>query len=111
MRRRERARTGDGGREGVEHGLGVQAGGQALVLGGEGGQGVLPAAGQVAADDGLVLAGLLRHTISSDGCSEQMPWAQASTPPATAFASGHEKRVDFDLSAVLLPDVFGGAKY
>ena len=41
--------------EGVEHGLGVQASGQGLVLRGEPGQGILPAGGQLIAVDGAQL--------------------------------------------------------
>mmetsp|Transcript_20420 Transcript_20420/g.56595 ORF Transcript_20420/g.56595 Transcript_20420/m.56595 type:complete len:406 (+) Transcript_20420:968-2185(+) len=44
---------------GVEHGLRVQTSGQALVLGGEGGQARLPALGQGTADQLLELCGLL----------------------------------------------------
>mmetsp|Transcript_20755 Transcript_20755/g.52312 ORF Transcript_20755/g.52312 Transcript_20755/m.52312 type:complete len:551 (-) Transcript_20755:7-1659(-) len=51
--------AGHGGRDGVEHGLAVQAGGQALVLGGVGGQARLPAGGQRARDQLLELGGLL----------------------------------------------------
>lgn len=50
---------GDGGGQGVEHGLRVQTGGQALVGRGEGGERLLPALGELAGGDGLVLGPLL----------------------------------------------------
>ena len=53
-------RTGQHVGERVEHGLRVQAGGERLVLGREGGQRVLPPGGQLPADDGVQLRGLLR---------------------------------------------------
>lgn len=49
----------EGGGQGVKHGLGVQAGGQGLVLWCEGGQLVSPALGQHTVDEGLELLTLL----------------------------------------------------
>ena len=49
----------DGG-QGIQHGLGVQPGGNALVLGCEGGQFLVPAVWKGAVDEGLELLGLLR---------------------------------------------------
>mmetsp|Transcript_24993 Transcript_24993/g.54349 ORF Transcript_24993/g.54349 Transcript_24993/m.54349 type:complete len:229 (-) Transcript_24993:980-1666(-) len=51
--------TGQHGGQGIQHGLGVLAGGQGLVLGLEGRQGLLPALGQLAAGQGLELSPLL----------------------------------------------------
>ena len=45
--------------EGVEHGLGVQAGGQGLVLRGECGQGILPTRRELSSQDRVQLGGLL----------------------------------------------------
>lgn len=49
----------EGGGQGVQHGLGVQAGGQGLVLWGEGGQLISPAVRQHTVDEGLELLTLL----------------------------------------------------
>ena len=49
----------EGGGQGIEHGLGMQTGGQGLVLWGEGGQLISPAIRQHSVDEGLELLTLL----------------------------------------------------
>lgn len=48
-----------GGGQGIEHGLGMQAGGQGFVLWSKGGQLISPAIGQHSIDEGLELLTLL----------------------------------------------------